>query len=253
MRHATLLVCPVFLVAMAAASPSHAQDEGQPLIYASYYQCGPGATEMLDRLAAGWGPALQPQIDAGAVNAWGILTHDTGNEWTFGVYHIGSDFAPIRGAITAAAEAASQSDPGVMEALGSTCPAHEDYLWANVASSGQAGDLGDGRSTAALSIYWVCAQGREGVADLIFEEMIAPALAEEIAAGRLASWSWNAHVIGGKYRRLLAMDGPDHASLIDVLGAFGRAFGENPAAGGAFNEACDGHQDNLWNVLVAQP
>lgn len=69
----------------------------------------------------------------------------------------------------------------------------------------------------------------------------------------MTNWSWNAHIVGGKYRRLLSMDGPDHGSLVEALGAFGGAFAENPAAGGAFNEACDSHQDNLWSVLASQP
>lgn len=253
MRHATLLVCPVFLVAMAATSPVHAQDEAPPLIYASYWKCGPGAEDLLDRLPAAWDPAIQPQMDAGAVDAWGILTHDTGNEWTISIYHVGSDFTAIRGALSAAAEAASQADAGVMDALGSACLSHEDYLWANIASSDEAGDLAADRSAAGLSIYWECAPGREGVADMIFQDVIVPALDEQVAAGRLANWSWNAHVIGGKYRRLLAMDGPDAGSLLDALGAFGDAFAATPQVGVAFSEVCYSHQDNLYNIAVSRP
>lgn len=253
MRHATLLVCTAILAATTAAGPLYAQEEDRPIIYGSYYQCGPGTADIVDRLAAAWSPAIRPQIDAGAVTAWGILTHDTGNEWDVVLYTVGPELAGIRSATQAAAQTVGQQDAELFGEFGAACPSHDDYVWVSRFSSADPADVAQDRSPAGLSVYWVCTEAREAIADLIFESLMVPVLNEQVAAGLVNSWSWNEHFLGGKYRRLLALDGPDHASLLEARNAMIDAFSERPGVAAAFNEVCDGHQDNLYQIHTSEP
>ncbi len=254
MRHATLLVGTAVLAATAAAAPLNAQQEGRPIIYGSYYQCGPGFSDVVDRMGAAWSPAIRSQIDAGTITAWGAMVHNTGNQWDLVVYHVGPELDGITSALQATGQAVAQQNPGLFQEISAACPSHDDYVWvSSMSSTDDPEAVGQDRSSVGLSIYWICTEGREGVADLIFEHVMAPALNEQVSAGLVNGWSWNEHFLGGKYRRLLAMDGPSQASLLQARNAVIDALGEEPGISAAFSEVCDGHQDNLYEIRVSEP
>lgn len=240
---------------LCAAAPLAAQeDEDQAYIYASYYQCAPGGiSTAVQTLRDVWSPVMQEHVDAGDVTAWGALTHSTGNEWSLGLYQVGPDLDALMGAIGASIQRLYEENSEAGAAFSDACPRHEDYVWLNMFSSDPAANLATERSEAGLSVYWVCDEGRESVADLVFEELMAPAWNEQVEAGLVNSWSWSEHYLGGKFRRLLATDGPDHASLLEARNNVIESFGENPGLAAAFSDVCDGHQDNLYDIVLTRP
>ncbi len=113
--------------------------------------------------------------------------------------------------------------------------------------------MAQGRQSAAISVYYVCDEGREAVADLIVENVMGPALDRQVQEGRINSWGWLSHFVGGKYRRLLTMDGADHTALLEARTQVIQETNAQGALIAEFNDVCNGHDDVLWNIRVARP
>lgn len=255
MRLPSLLAAAGIVLPLAAApGTTDAQDDAAAYVYASYYQCASGSIgDAVENVRENWTPIVQEHLDAGAVNAWGALTHQTGNAWSLVLYHVGPDLDPLTGALDLGIERLNSESPEATSAFGDACPTHEDYVWVTDMSSGSASTVAQGRSEAGLSVYWVCDEGREAVADLIFGQVMAPLWDEQIEEGLVNSWSWLEHYLGGEYRRALVLDGPDHASLLEARINTIEAMAENPGLGAAFSEVCNGHQDNLYEIVISRP
>lgn len=237
----TLLIFPT-------AGPAAAQEGEESFVYASYYECAGGVREAVQLIREGWAPIAQKHIQAGHISAANILTHDTGNEWSMALVHVGPDMRTLKGALDEAMGEYVQTRGQDLERLGELCPRHLDYVWTTGPGSASGSAVGQERGSAGMSVYYVCEAGREAVADLLVQQMWAPVLNRQVSEGRLTSWNWLSHYVGGEYRRLLSTDGPDHASLLEARDELIAANAENPALAAAFNEVCNGHTDILWNI-----
>ena len=114
-------------------------------------------------------------------------------------------------------------------------------------------DLAD-RGKAAYSTYFLCDTARQGRADEIFKQAYEPALNQLVEQGKVQSWTYFAHVVGGKYRRLLTYTGADHKTLIEAVNAYSSSIDEkNKALGDEFSSICDLHDDYLWDVVLSKP
>jgi len=134
------------------------------------------------------------------------------------------------------------------------CPTHEDYIWMYQTGSAPAERVATDRASAGMSVYWVCKEGSESVADLIVEQVFAPIYDAQVDAGLVNAWGWYSHFVGGKYRRLLAMDGPSHEALLEARGNIIEAMStEVSDMSAAFADVCDGHTDYLWNIEQTGP
>lgn len=239
---------------VAQAAPLAAQEDDEAFIYGIYFSCSNGAVGgAVQSVRDLYAPVMQEYVDAGDLTSWGALTHSTGNEWSLVLYHVGSDVNAVTNAVQSGGGTFASENPEAAAALDEACPSHEDYVWTIQMASAPVADVGRDRSEAGLSVYWVCEEGREAAADLIFESVMADAWNEQVEAGLVNNWSWNEHFLGGKYRRLLALDGPDHASLLEARDNVIAAGAENPGLMAAFSDVCDGHQDNLYDVQVSVP
>lgn len=232
-----------------------AQEDEGPYVYASYYQCSPGQIgPAVQNLRDHWAPVLQRAIDAGDLTTWGVATHTTGNEWSLVLYHVGPDVNRLLGVIDAGVQQLYENTPDEAAAFSESCPSHVDYVWENQMGSASGDEIAAERGEAGMTVYWICDEGTEAVADLIFETTMAPVLNEQVEAGLLTGWSWSEHYLGGEYRRMLATDGPDHASLLEARNNLIEAsFNANPGLGAAFSQACNGHQDNLYDIVIVAP
>lgn len=240
------------LALLTSAGDGHAQEEESAYVYASYYQCGPGLGEAVATMRDDWAPIMKGHVDAGHVTNWGVLTHDTGNRWSMAIYHIGPDRNALMTALDESLAAYFERHPEAGARFGEACPTHEDYIWVREAGSQSAAELARSRPAAAQSVYWVCDEGREAVADLIVEKVWAPVLDRLVTEGRINSWGWLSHFIGGEYRRLLTTDGADHAALLDARDTMIEATAsEDAALAAAFSDVCNGHTDVMWNVAVS--
>jgi hypothetical protein len=243
----------VLLIPLAAGDVT-AQDDETAYSYASYYQCGPGQGRAFEIIRDLWGPLVQTQMNTGTISAWGTLAHNTGNPWSMLIYHIGTDLNAMNEALDGMVSQFASENPDAAAEFGAACPRHEDYIWTTGPGSSAGAEVAQDRANALFAVYMLCDEGREAVADLIVEEVFAPIYDKQVEEGRLTGWGWLSHYVGGKYRRLLVMDGADHASLLEARSQILSEIGsEHGALAAAFSDVCNGHQDVMWNVVISQP
>lgn len=242
------------LLVLPAWGQAAAQEEDETAyVYASYWTCSGGLGDAVATLRDDWGPIMRKHMDAGHVSAWGVLTHHTGNAWSMANYTVGPDLNALDTALDNAQAEYFEAYPEEGTAFGETCPTHEDYIWTTGPGSEPGAAIAQNRPSVGMSVYYVCDEGKEAVADLIMEEAFAPLYDQQVEEGRLNSWGWLSHFVGGKYRRLLVTDGPDRASVLEARNRIIEDDSVDPALSAAFNEVCNGHQDILWNIAVSAP
>jgi len=100
----------------------------------------------------------------------------------------------------------------------------------------------------ASSTYFEC-DSREGEADAIVKTAFAPVLNQHVKDGQIASWNWLRHVLGGKYRRILVVDGASHKAMLGYWNRLTRALGEaQPELMQRFGSVCSSHTDYVWDL-----
>ena len=68
--------------------------------------------------------------------------------------------------------------------------------------------------------------------------------------GKLNTWGWMSHVIGGKVRRLQTMTASDLGTLLKAREeAIDTIYAEASTAGSEFSEICGNHVDYVWNLV----
>ncbi|HEY7529684.1 MAG TPA: hypothetical protein VIC56_03280 [Gemmatimonadota bacterium] len=241
----TCFCTSVLLSLLAAGTPLGAQEA--PVVYASYYTCGPTGQRLNAVIRDGFAPALDRAVADGTFSAWGWLTHHTGGTWDRAGYVV----APNVNAVLTGIEGLVAGLGSALQDLDAICPEHEDYIWERVAGSQSPGEVARDRPSAAISTYWVCDIAREGRADTLVTQVVGPILNEQVSDGDIASWTWFAHVVGGKYRRLAVTDGADAQGLLTAQAALVEQLeGSQRDAFREFGEICTSHQDYVWTVGV---
>jgi hypothetical protein len=242
------------LFVLPLAAGASAQEDETAYVYASYYQCSGGLNDAIATLRDDWGPIVQSHMDADHISAWGVLTHATGNPWTMAIYHVGPEIGALNTALDQALATYFEQHPEEGAQFGENCPTHEDYIWTTGLGSEPGAAVAQDRTTAGMSVYWVCDEGKEAVADLIVENVWAPIYDQQVTDGLINSWGWLSHFVGGEYRRLLVVDGADHSTLLEARNQALEATGaENAALAAAFSDVCNGHTDILWDIAISVP
>jgi len=236
----------------AAEEEEEEQDGPLGYVYVTYNVCKLSGQDRADEIVAEReAPIYNELVEEGVIGGWGWLSHHTGGRWRRAFYYLNDT---VNGLLDA--QDAMQAK---FEALGNDneraglCDTHDDYIWAiDLASV----DPGRSRPDAGLSVYYICDESTEDRADELFESTFAPVLDKAVGDGKIASWSWLSHFIGGKYRRLQSMTGADHKSVLSARDDLIEALygGDRPnAAAVEFNEICGSHSDYLWDTTLASP
>lgn len=218
-------------------------------IYATYFYCDIAQQEKVDELVSkNTAPIYDAAEEDGTIHGWGWLAHHTGGKWRRIQYHTSDS---VEGLLTAQetiakrVEEAGHSNDG----FGEICNAHEDYIWKREAGSTQQGEQGP----AQLSVYQVCNFAGEQRAREIVTTVFAPVYDKAVADGKLTSWGYNSHVMGGKYRVLQTMSAKDNASLLkaraEILETlYGDGDKAPSAAAEEYARICTSHTDYLWEI-----
>lgn len=250
--HTSTIILALGLLVLATGTAG-AQEENGPAgySYATYYLCDQATQGNMDSLvAANEAPVFDQWVEDGRLLAWGYLAHFTGGRWRRAQYHVSPT---IEAALRNQAEifrAIYADNRAGGQARAEACAAHEDYLWALSQGSPPGTDRGD----VSLSVYFTCAVADQARADEIFAEVFAPRLDEYREDGRIASWGWLSHVLGGEHRRAQTITGSDRAGLTAVRLELTRAVNEaHPALGREFAEICHSHTDYLWDIVAESP
>lgn len=245
----TLSSAVILAGALAAPTAVLAQDdEKETYIYATYFYCKTSMQEKADELVENnTKPVFDAAVKDGTIKGWGWLAHHTGGKWRRIQYHMSDSVGGLLKAQETLAKRSEEAMGGADDGFGEICGAHDDYIWKLEGGNGITGD----RGKAALSVYHVCDIGTEDRADEIAAKVFAPVYDKAVADGKITSWGWSSHMVGGKYRRLGTMTATDWDALLKARGEILEAIyadGENKEAQ-EFSAICDSHSDYLWEVL----
>lgn len=248
----------IALLAFASAGflvsgPVLGQDDDEPetYTYATYLYCNTDREDTVDANWAEAAPVMDKLVKDGTLKSWGYLAHHTGGQWRRVRYHQSDSLQGAFDGLDAMNKALDEAfpDDGSDDDSSGACPRHDDYIWQVQSSSG-----GEGRAEVGFSVYYVCDITREGRADEIFEERMAPGFNKMVEDGAIASWGWSSHVIGGQYRRLQTMTAANLAALLEARTAsIEMMYPEDSAAAQEFAEICGPHTDYIWEVRHETP
>lgn len=237
-------------VASALIIPGFARAQEAPpaYSYATYFECNPAGEQRADALMRQTFFPIQDRYVADKrLVGWGWLAHNLGGHWRRAGFMVGSSLDAVLDGQSAVLKEMQARRKEFAE-LGAICPRHEDYIWRQVTSSPARGPDAP-RSVSRLGTYFECDVAREARADTLVMQAFAPIWDRHTVPDRINYWGWHEHIIGGKYRRLLLLDGGSHkailATLDTVLADIAR---ERPAEGREFSQICHSHQDYLWDV-----
>ena len=240
-------------VGLSALTLSCMAQEDEPpafYVYATYFYCGGGPLSRVDELTAETAPIMDGLVEDGTISGWGWYGHHTGGGWQRLSFHTASSMEELidgSDAIQAALQAANDDDADDEQMnFGQICYRHDDYIWEGVTGSGP----GDGSAKAGFSTYHVCDFAREDRADEIIKEHAAPVLNRLVEEGKLTSWGWSSHSVGGRFRKLQTMTGSDHQAVLKARDeAIEAIYAENNAAGEELADICGSHVDYMWDII----
>ena len=82
------------------------------------------------------------------------------------------------------------------------------------------------------------------------KEHAAPILNKLVEEGKLTSWGWSAHDVGGRFRKLQTMTGSDHKSVLAARAeALEAIYADDNAAGVELTDICGAHVDYMWDII----
>lgn len=239
----TALLCG-FLVATTMA---YAQDDKpQRFTYATYHYCDTSNEHLADEfVATSEKPVMDKLVDDGTFLGWGWIKHHTGGQWRRIRYFQTDSLNAALGGLEKMGEAFEDALDEDAQGIGVSCKRHDDYIW-----QVKAGTTGKERGKAGLSVYFTCKITGEDRADELVAEAFAPIYDKLVEDGKITSWGWQSHVVGGWFRRLFTMTAKDYATLMDARAeALAAQYSEDNEAGAEFAGICGAHHDYLWDIV----
>jgi len=241
-----ILLLPALLLATGTAV---AQDDEAPerYTYATYLKCDTSNESLADDYVKETeAPVMDKLVEDGSLLAWGWLRHHTGGEWRRIRYHQADSLSGALAGLDTISDAFEEAGAGDDVGVGVSCKSHDDYIWQ--VESGTVGTTE--RGTVGVSVYFTCKVTEESRADEIMASDFAPIYDKLVEDGKITSWGWQSHVIGGWFRRLFTMTATDYPALMDARGeALAAQFAEDNAAGAEFAGICANHHDYLWDIV----
>lgn len=236
---------------------SIAQEEGakRNYVYATYFVCSPGRESRADEIMnSTYKPHYDAAVEHGDILGWSWLQHYVGGTWRRVLVIIAGDMSSLLDASGALGEIISDQSPEAGRAFSDICASHDDYIWETDPGVGTAAVTQE-RGAAGFSVYMKCdINGEEKVDDLV-RDVIGPVYNRHVGEGKLTSWNWLKHNVGGEYRRLLIMSAADHKTVMKTREAI-LADLQNRKAERAvteLNRICSSHQDYMWDILIQTP
>lgn len=235
---------------LGATTVAQAQEQAtETYIYGTYQVCDLAKQDRADAIFAQLDkPILDAAVADKTIGSYGLYAHHTGGNWRRLMFTTAPSMKALFDAQKKLADQADAANKKLGQEYASICNTHDDYIWHRLA--GSAGTSSPGG--VAFSTYYVCDGTREVQADALVEQVFAPVYDKMVADGKLKSWGWLEHIVGGKYRRVATMGAADLDSLMAARGEIVQAFTDN-AAGDAFTSICDSHTDYIWNVQHSNP
>lgn len=242
--------CSAAGLVMLAASGAWAQNSPTTYIMGTYYRCVQGDATRADALYKEHvTPVLKAEQAAGRITAYGWAKHWEGGDWRRLEYVTGTDLDKMvdsRMALIKAIEAPEHAK--AMDEFDKICSSHDDYIWASKASSQAPDAVAKTRSPFTMSTYYEC-NSPEDEADAIVKTAYAPILNQDVKDGKIASWNWLEHRLGGKYRRAMVLDLANPKAILQYWATLSdRVEKAQPEFARRFGEICASHADYIWEM-----
>jgi len=250
MKIIKILAVTMGLTALTLACVAQEEEDEGPIAYtyATYFYCGDGPLSRADEIIASDAERMDGFVADGTISAWGWLAHHTGGRWQRIFYYQAKSMEALMDAYDGTNDDSEEGKARNKE-FGQICSAHDDYIW-----QVDNGSQGEERGEAGFSVYHVCDINSEARADEIVNDHVAPILNGMVEEGKLASWGWSSHVVGGRFRKLQTMTASDHKSLLAARGeAIAAIYAEDSEAGTELSEICGPHVDYMWNIVHETP
>lgn len=247
--HGAVALPTVLLLALAGTAT--AADQAADLyIYATYHNCDLTRQERADQIVEQLDkPVYDAAVADGTLQSWGWLAHHTGGKWRRVLYYMAPSIQGLLDAQQKIGDQIEAKNEKLSDEFSGICNAHDDYIWKVVA-----GNIGSAaRGGAAFSVYHACDSMREEQADELMKKVYAPTLDRMVSDGRLKSWGWNEHIVGGNFRRMATISAADVKSLMQARGELIEAMYDKNPLGDTFTEACGPHADYLWEIKFSNP
>jgi hypothetical protein len=243
------LVLPACLCLLSGTTAGAQDKPAEVFVYTTYHYCDFSKQDRADEIyAQSQKPVNEALVKDGSISSYGWLAHKTGGKWRRADYYTAGS---VQALLDAQEKMGNQADPKnkkIDAEFGSICSSHDDYIWRRVA-----GNIGTvNRGGAAFSTYYVCDQNRETEADALVTQVFGPVYDKMVSDGKLKSWGWNEHIVGGSYRRLATFSGADMKSLKEARAAIVNAIDDNEL-GSTFTDICGDHTDYMWEIKFQAP
>jgi hypothetical protein len=236
-------------MSLSAAEQEAAKDN---YVYATYFYCNTATQEKADEIEAKYSyPIYDAAVDDGTITGWAWLAHHTGGQWRRIQYYTSNSVEGLLTAQETLSKRMDEASGGADDGFNEICSGHDDYIWKSESGTATSGS----RGKASISVYMVCDFSGEARADEIVATVFAPVYDKAVAEGKIKSWGWLSHVIGGEYRRLSTMSADNYGDLLaareEILDTlYGDA--KVPAAD-EFEKICTSHTDYLWDIEHQKP
>ncbi|MGI9263708.1 MAG: hypothetical protein ACR2QU_02190 [Gammaproteobacteria bacterium] len=239
------LVPVVFLSTGAVAQDE--KEAPESYVYATYFVCDVTKQDRADEIVKSQdAPVYDAAVKDGTITGWGWLAHHTGGKWRRILYSSATSMEALFAAQAKINEAREDNSE-----FGSICNAHDDYVWHGKAGTG-GNLLASERGKVGLSAYHICKMSEEEKADELVKTVFAPVYDAHVGDGKLRSWGWSEHIIGGKYRRLATFTADDLPTLFKMRGSIFEALEDNDKAD-EFSKICGSHSDYIWEIQIENP
>jgi len=247
-KYVLICILAMAITAPMALSAEEDKNKEERYIYATYFYCNTATQEKADELVKkNTAPVYDAAVADGTIKGWGWLSHHTGGQWRRIQYHSSDSVAGLLKAQETLGTRVDEATGGADDGFGEICNAHDDYIW-----KVEAGGVGtQERASASLSVYHICNFAKEERADEIVKKVFAPVYEKAVAAGKIKSWGWLSHQVGGKYRRLGTMTAANYDDLFTAWGEILEEIygdGDNAEAN-EFSTICGSHSDYLWDIV----
>lgn len=248
MRRAILVVVCALLLPLAAVAQE--EEPERSFVYGTYMECDMAKQWLADDIVEKYyKPVYDAAVEDGTIQAWGWLSHHTGGNWRRLVYTSASSMQAVLDGQATIRERIQAASPQAASMIAELCPAHDDYVWRSVTGTAPNAP----RADFGLSVYFVCDMADEERADEIVEKHIGPIYDRHVGEGKLTSWGYMEHVLGGEYRRIATMTAQDLPTLIKTRGEILEAMQSIRDQAMEFSEICESHTDYVWMITHEKP
>lgn len=241
----------VFLGLVPLSTDAQESEAPERYSYVTYYACDVATQGNMDNVVATNEYAVFDKwVEEGKLISWGYLSHFTGGRWRRAQYHVSATLEDALNSQNSVFREIYSGNRAGGQARSEACETHDDYIWAFNQGSAAGTDRGD----VSLSVYFVCNVADQMRADEIFRQAFAPRYNQLQQDGKIGSWGWQSHVLGGEYRRLLTVTGDSYADVVTAREITLQYVNQNHSAlGREFAQICNTHTDYLWDIVHETP